>query len=120
MRATATRTEAGGEGINVAHAAAMAGYDATAVAPCQMLGGATAGAVSMALGVGAQAPHGGVIVIFAYDPWWGMLAALAAGVAVAAVAVAVAVAVVALKQFSPNHEIRKAAEQAQTPVSATA
>ena len=49
-----------------------------------------------------------------------MLAALAAGVAVAAVAVAVAVAVVALKQFSPNHEIRKAAEQAQTPVSATA
>lgn len=114
MRATATRTEAGGKGINVAHAAAMAGYDATAVAPCQMLGGATAGAVSMALGVGAQAPHGGVFVIFAYDPWWGMLAALAAGVAVAAVAV------VALKQFSSNHEIRKAAEQAQTPVSATA
>lgn len=114
MRATATRTEAGGEGINVAHAAAMAGYDATAVAPCQMLGGATAGAVSMALGVGAQAPHGGVFVIFAYDPWWGMLAALAAGVAVAAVAV------VALKQFWLNHEIRKAAEQAQTPVSATA
>lgn len=112
MRATATRTEAGGEGINVAHAAAMAGYDATAVAPCQMLGSATAGAVSMALGVGAQAPHGGVFVIFAYDPWWGMLAALAAGVA--------AVAVVALKQFWPNHEIRKAAEQAQTPVSATA
>lgn len=118
MRATATRTGAGGKGINVAHAAAMAGYDATAVAPCQMLDGAAAGAVSMALGVGAQAPHGGVIVIFAYDPWWGMLAALAAGVAVAAVAVAVAV--VALKQFSPNHEIRKAAEQAQTPVSATA
>lgn len=114
VRATATRKEAGGKGINVAHAAAMAGYDATAVAPCQMLGGATAGAVSMALGVGAQAPHGGVFVIFAYDPWWGMLAALAAGVAVAAVAV------VALKQFSPNHEIRKAAEQAQTPVSATA
>lgn len=112
MRATATRTEAGGKGINVAHAAAMAGYDATAVTPCQMLGGATAGAVSMALGVGAQAPHGGVFVIFAYDPWWGMLAALAAGVAVAAV--------VALKQFWPNHEIRKAAEQAQTPVSATA
>lgn len=116
MRATATRTGAGGKGINVAHAAATAGYDATAVAPCQMLDGAAAGAVSMALGVGAQAPHGGVIVIFAYDPWWGMLAALAAGVAVAAVAVAV----VALKQFSPNHEIRKAAEQAQTPVSATA
>ena len=35
VRATATRKEAGGKGINVAHAAAMAGYDATAVAPCQ-------------------------------------------------------------------------------------
>ena len=35
VRATATRKEAGGKGINVAHAAAMAGYAATAVAPCQ-------------------------------------------------------------------------------------
>lgn len=92
----------------------FAAADPFRVIPAMMLGGATAGAVSMALGVGAQAPHGGVFVIFAYDPWWGMLAALAAGVAVATVAV------VALKQFWPNHEIRKAAEQAQTPVSATA
>lgn len=92
----------------------FAAADPFRVIPAMMLGGATAGAVSMALGVGAQAPHGGVFVIFAYDPWWGMLAALAAGVAAATVAV------VALKQFWPNHEIRKAAEQAQTPVSATA
>lgn len=92
----------------------FAAADPFRVIPAMMLGGATAGAVSMALGVGAQAPHGGVFVIFAYDPWWGMLAALAAGVAVATAAV------VALKQFWPNHEIRKAAEQAQTRVSATA
>lgn len=34
-RATETRKEAGGKGINVAHVAAIAGLDAIAVAPCQ-------------------------------------------------------------------------------------
>lgn len=33
-RATSARREAGGKGINVAHAAAKAGYPATAIAPC--------------------------------------------------------------------------------------
>lgn len=90
----------------------FAAADPFRVIPAMMLGGATAGAVSMALGVGAQAPHGGIFVIFAYQPWWGMLIALAAGVAVATIAV------VALKQLWPNHEIRKAAKQAESPVSA--
>ena len=48
----------------------------------------------MALGVQSQAPHGGVFVIFAYHPWWGMLIALAAGVVVSTAAV------IALKQVA--------------------
>ena len=90
----------------------FAAADPFRVIPSMMLGGATAGAVSMALGVGAQAPHGGVFVIIAYHPWWGMLVALAAGVAVATLAV------VALKQWWPNDEIRKAAKREEELVSA--
>ena len=90
----------------------FAAADPFRVIPSMMLGGATAGAVSMALGVGAQAPHGGVFVIFAYHPWWGMLVALAAGVAVATLAV------VALKQWWPNEEIREAAKREEELVSA--
>ncbi|MCP1387241.1 fructose-specific PTS transporter subunit EIIC [Corynebacterium sp. TA-R-1] len=82
----------------------FAAADPFRVIPAMMLGGATAGAVSMALGVGCQAPHGGLFVIFAYEPWWGMLIALAAGVAVATAAV------ILIKQFWPNREIEKAAE----------
>lgn len=82
----------------------FAAADPFRVIPAMMLGGATAGAVSMALGVGCQAPHGGIFVIFAYEPWWGMFAALAAGVVVATLAV------IAIKQFWPNKEIEKAAE----------
>lgn len=65
----------------------FAAADPLRVIPSMMLGGATAGAVSMALGTGVQAPHGGVFVAFAYDPWWGLAAALAAGVAVSTAAV---------------------------------
>lgn len=88
----------------------FAAADPFRVIPAMMLGGATAGAISMALGVGCQAPHGGVFVIFAYDPWWGMFVALAAGVVVATAAV------IAIKQFWPNKEIEKAA--AAAPVAA--
>ena len=65
----------------------FAAADPLRVIPSMMLGGAAAGATSMALGVGARAPHGGIFVIFAYEPWWGMFIALAVGVAVGAVAV---------------------------------
>ncbi|WP_165165096.1 fructose-specific PTS transporter subunit EIIC [Corynebacterium qintianiae] len=81
----------------------FAAADPLRVIPSMMLGGATAGAVSMALGTGVQAPHGGIFVIFAYDPWWGMFAALAAGVVVATAAV------LAAKQLWPNKAIERAA-----------
>lgn len=83
----------------------FAAADPFRVIPSMMLGGATAGAVSMALNVGVQAPHGGIFVIFAYDPWWGMFIALLAGVIVSTIAVILA------KQFWPNKEIEKAAAQ---------
>ena len=65
----------------------FAAADPFRVIPSMMLGGAAAGATSMALGVGARAPHGGIFVIFAYEPWWGMFIALAVGVLVSTVAV---------------------------------
>lgn len=92
----------------------FAAADPFRVIPAMMLGGATSGAVSMALGVGCQAPHGGLFVIFAYDPWWGMLIALAAGVVVATAAV------IALKQFWPNKEIQKAVAAEPDPAAAPA
>ncbi|OIR42468.1 PTS lactose transporter subunit IIC [Corynebacterium sp. NML140438] len=84
----------------------FAAADPFRVIPSMMLGGATAGAISMALNVGVQAPHGGLFVLFAYDPWWGLFIALIAGVAVATLAVILA------KQFWPNEEIQKAAAEA--------
>ena len=74
----------------------FAAADPFRVIPAMMAGGATAGAISMALGVQSQAPHGGVFVIFAYHPWWGMLIALAAGVVVSTAAV------IALKQVAAS------------------
>ena len=41
---------------------------------------------------------------FAYEPWWDMFVALAAGVAVATIAV------ILIKQFWPNREIERAAK----------
>ena len=74
----------------------FAAADPLRVIPSMMLGGATTGAISMALGVGSRAPHGGIFVVWAIDPWWGWLIALAAGTVVSTIAV------VALKQFWPN------------------
>ena len=59
----------------------------------------------MALGVGAKAPHGGIFVIFAYEPWWGMFISLAVGVAVATIAV------IAAKRLWPNTTIEQAAQK---------
>ncbi|AJK69071.1 PTS fructose transporter subunit IIABC [Corynebacterium marinum] len=74
----------------------FAAADPLRVIPSMMAGGAVTGAVSMGLGVGSRAPHGGVFVLFAIDPWWGFLLAIVAGTAVSALTV------VALKQFWPN------------------
>ncbi|WKD57515.1 PTS system fructose-specific EIIABC component [Corynebacterium capitovis DSM 44611] len=88
----------------------FAAADPFRVIPSMMLGGATAGAVSMAFHTGVRAPHGGIFVIFAYDPWWAMFIALAAGVAVGTAAVLLA------KQVWPNKAIEEAAvDAAETP-----
>ncbi|WP_018297964.1 PTS fructose transporter subunit IIABC [Corynebacterium lubricantis] len=84
----------------------FAAADPFRVIPSMMLGGAVTGAVSMALGVGSRAPHGGIFVIFAISPWWGAIIALLAGIVVSAVAVIV------MKQVWPNKAVEQAAEEA--------
>ena len=86
----------------------FAAADPLRVIPSMMVGGAITGATSMALGVGSRAPHGGVFVLFAIDPWWGFLVAVLAGTIVSAVTV------LALKQFWPNKAV-----QATQPVAVT-
>ncbi len=81
----------------------FAAADPLRVIPSMMLGGAVTGALSMALGVGLRAPHGGIFVLFAFQPLpvaiFGFLASLAAGVVVAAAAV------VAAKTVWPKKEV---------------
>src|SRR5690606_15695574 len=72
--------------------------DPLRVIPASMLGGAVTGMLSMALGVGSHAPHGGVFVLFAIDPWWGLFLALIPGVVVSAVALML------LKRFARKRE----------------
>ncbi len=68
----------------------FAAADPLRVIPSMMLGGAVTGALTMALGVGSRAPHGGVFVLFAIQNPLGFLLSVAAGVIVAALAVIVA------------------------------
>jgi PTS system fructose-specific IIC component len=81
----------------------FAAADPLRVIPSMMLGGAVTGALSMALGVGLRAPHGGIFVLFAFQPLpaaiFGFLISLVAGVAVAAVAV------IAAKTIWPKKEV---------------
>ncbi|APT84918.1 PTS fructose transporter subunit IIABC [Corynebacterium aquilae] len=65
----------------------FAAADPFRVIPAMMAGGAVTGALSMALGVGSRAPHGGLFVLFAISPWWGFIVAIAAGTLVSAAAV---------------------------------
>ena len=82
----------------------FAAADPFRVIPSMMAGGAVTGAISMALSVGSRAPHGGVFVFFAIDPFWGYLVAIAAGVVVSTAAV------LAMKQFWPNRAAEEAAQ----------
>lgn len=84
----------------------FAAADPFRVIPAMMAGGAVTGALSMALGVGSRAPHGGIFVFFAIDPIWGYLVAIAAGTIVSALVV------IALKQFWPNKAIQAEAAAA--------
>lgn len=74
----------------------FAAADPFRVIPSMMLGGAVTGAMSMALGAGSRAPHGGLFVFFAINPFWAWLLAIVVGSLVSAVAV------IAFKQFWPN------------------
>jgi len=73
--------------------------DPLRVIPSSMLGGAVTGVLTMVFGVGSHAPHGGVFVLFAIDPWWGMFLALIPGVIVSAVTL------VLLKKFARKREV---------------
>ena len=82
----------------------FAAADPLRVIPSMMLGGAVTGALSMALGVGLRAPHGGIFVLFAFEPLpaaiFGFLISLVAGVVVSAIAVITAKSVWPQKQVA--------------------
>lgn len=72
----------------------FAAADPLRVIPASMIGGAVTGALSMMFAVQSYAPHGGLFVLFAIQPWWGFLIAIVAGT------VAGALVVVALKLWA--------------------
>ncbi|UQN29941.1 PTS fructose transporter subunit IIABC [Brachybacterium kimchii] len=67
----------------------FAAADPLRVIPSMMAGGAVTGALSMAFGVGSQAPHGGIFVFFAISPVWGYVLAIVIGTLLAAALVTV-------------------------------
>lgn len=91
----------------------FAAADPLRVIPANLAGGAVAGALAMAFGVGSRAPHGGIFVFFAIDPVWGFLLALAAGTLVTAFLV------VGLKRFAAPRIVTRVAAEAEQPVPAT-
>jgi PTS system fructose-specific IIC component len=91
----------------------FAAADPLRVIPSMMLGGAVTGALSMAFAVESLAPHGGIFVLFAINPIWGFLIALAAGTVVSAFAV------IALKKWIAPKELEQAeAVEMAAPVAA--
>ena len=76
----------------------FAAADPLRVIPSMMLGGATTGALIMALDVTLKAPHGGIFVFFAIGKLVWFLVALAAGTVIGALAVITA------KQFAGKRE----------------
>ncbi|MGP9538798.1 PTS fructose transporter subunit IIABC [Brachybacterium sp. AOP43-C2-M15] len=62
----------------------FAAADPLRVIPSSMAGGAVTGALVMALGVGSQAPHGGIFVAFAISPVWGFVLAILVGTLISA------------------------------------
>jgi PTS system fructose-specific IIC component len=87
----------------------FAAADPLRVIPASMLGGAVTGAISMAAGVGSKAPHGGIFVFFAIDPFLMFVVAIAAGTVVSAFTV------IALKRWA----VKKPVDTVETvPVAA--
>jgi PTS system fructose-specific IIC component len=85
----------------------FAAADPLRVIPASMVGGAVTGALSMAFSVQSYAPHGGLFVFFAINPFWGFLVAILAGTVVSALLV------VALKKWVGRKEL-DAAEAPQS------
>jgi PTS system fructose-specific IIC component len=88
----------------------FAAADPLRVIPACMVGGAVTGGLSMAFNVTSLAPHGGIFVLFAINPIWGFLVALAAGTVVTALVV------IALKRWVGRKEL----EAAEAPFEAVA
>lgn len=88
----------------------FAAADPLRVIPAMMAGGAVTGALSMAFAVESLAPHGGIFVLFAINPIWGFLIALAAGTVVSALTV------IALKKWIAPKELAQA--ESAVPVAA--
>lgn len=95
----------------------FAAADPLRVIPASMVGGAVTGALSMLFGVQQLAPHGGIFVFFAINPFWAFVVALLAGTVVTALLV------VAFKRFVAPKELKAAeasfqASPAAQPVTA--
>ncbi|GHD82932.1 PTS system D-fructose-specific IIA component (F1P-forming) (Frc family) /PTS system D-fructose-specific IIB component (F1P-forming) (Frc family) /PTS system D-fructose-specific IIC component (F1P-forming) (Frc family) [Salinibacterium amurskyense] len=89
----------------------FAAADPLRVIPASAIGSAVTGAIIMAFGVTSQAPHGGVFVFFAINPFPMFLVAIVAGTIVTALIV------VALKRFVRKSDT-VAPAAAQVPVAA--
>lgn len=80
----------------------FAAADPLRVIPANLVGGAITGGLSMALGVSSLAPHGGIFVFFAINPFWGFALSIVAGTVVTALIV------VALKKWVGRKELAEA------------
>ncbi|MDU0368306.1 fructose-specific PTS transporter subunit EIIC [Microbacterium sp. KSW4-17] len=65
----------------------FAAADPLRVIPASMVGGAITGGLSMLFGTQSFAPHGGIFVFFAINPFWGFALAIVAGTVVTALIV---------------------------------
>jgi len=84
----------------------FAAADPLRVIPASMVGGAITGGLSMLLSVQSFAPHGGIFVFFAINPFWGFALAIVAGTVVTALIV------VALKGIGRSTKDAAVAEDA--------
>ena len=91
----------------------FAAADPLRVLPSAMAGGAVTGALTMAMGVTSQAPHGGAFVFFAIDSFALFVLAVLAG------AVVTALMVIALKR-STRRAVAPEAESVAQPATAAA
>jgi len=90
----------------------FAAADPLRVIPASAIGSAVTGGIIMAAGVTSQAPHGGIFVFFAINPFPMFLLAIAAGTVVTALIV------VALKRFTVRSNRIAVPDATKVPVAA--